>query len=136
MNELAVTNAVLQQEVPVEALTGDLALALEKNEALETKVQECVDDLVDVGKVLADEVVRRKRLEAKLAEARAEIASASATQNRCITPELAPYRLSAKRRVHRLRLLGYIQLQSPPDWLKMSIRQRSELLGVAYTRCS
>ena len=78
VNELAVTNAVLQQEVPVEALTGDLALALEKNEALETKVQECVDDLVDVGKVLADEVVRRKRLEAKLAEARAEIASASA----------------------------------------------------------
>ena len=79
VNELAVTNAVLQQEVPVEALTGDLALALEKNEALETKVQECVDDLADVGKVLSDEVVRRKRLEAKLAEARAELASASSS---------------------------------------------------------
>lgn len=81
VNELAVTNAVLQQEVPVEALTGDLALALEKNEALETKVQECVDDLEDVGKVLAEEVARRKRLEAKLAEAKAEAASAGANNN-------------------------------------------------------
>lgn len=81
VNELAVTNAVLQQEVPVEALTGDLALALEKNEALETKVQECVDDLEDVGKVLAEEVARRKRLEAKLAEAKAELARAGANNN-------------------------------------------------------
>ena len=72
VNELAVTNAVLQQEVPAEALTGDLALALEKSEALETKVQECVDDLEDVGKVLAEEVARRKRLEEKLAEVKAE----------------------------------------------------------------
>ncbi|MDB5828904.1 MAG: hypothetical protein JWQ73_3124 [Variovorax sp.] len=75
VNELAVTNAVLQQEVPVEALTGDLALALEKNEALEAKVQECVDDLGDVGKVLAAEVARRKRLEQKLADAKAELSA-------------------------------------------------------------
>ena len=81
VNELAVTNAVLQQEVPVEALTGDLALALEKNEALETKVQACVDDLEDVGRVLAEEVARRKRLEAKLAEAKAEVARAGANNN-------------------------------------------------------
>ncbi len=75
VNELAVTNAVLQQEIPAEALTGDLALAVEKSEALETKVQECVDDLQDVGKVLADEVARRKRLEQKLAEATAATAN-------------------------------------------------------------
>lgn len=74
VNELAVTNAVLLQTIPIEAQTGDLALALEKNEALEVKVQECVDDLEDVGKALADEVARRKRLEQKLAEAKAEIA--------------------------------------------------------------
>lgn len=74
VHELAVTNAVLQQEIPAEALTGDLALALEKNEALETRVQDCADDLEDVGKVLADEVAQRKLLEKKLAEAEAEIA--------------------------------------------------------------
>ena len=76
VNELAVTNAVLLQEIPVDAQTGDLALALEKNEALEAKVQECVDDLQDVEKALADEVARRKRLEQKLVEAKAEIAGA------------------------------------------------------------
>lgn len=81
VHELAVTNAVLQQEIPADALTGDLALALEKNEALETRVQDCADDLEGVGKLLADEVARRKLLEQKLAKAEAEIAESSVTDS-------------------------------------------------------
>jgi hypothetical protein len=73
VHELAVTNAVLQHEIPADALTGDLALALEKNEALEIKVQDCADDLESVGKVLADEVALRKLLEKKLADVTGEV---------------------------------------------------------------
>jgi C4-dicarboxylate-specific signal transduction histidine kinase len=69
VQELAVTNAVLQQEIPEEVRTGDVALAIEKNEALENRVQECVDDLEDVSQALSKEVARRKQLEKKLKEA-------------------------------------------------------------------
>lgn len=69
VQELAVTNAVLQQEIPEDVRTGDVAQALEKNEALEARVQECVDDLDGVSQALADEVARRKQLEQTLKEA-------------------------------------------------------------------
>ncbi len=66
VEELALTNAVLQQEIPEEVRTGDVALAIEKNEALESRVQECVDDLEDVSQALSEEVARRKQLEKTL----------------------------------------------------------------------
>ena len=69
VQELAVTNAVLQQEIPEDVRTGDVALAIEKNEALEIRVQECVDDLEDVSQALFDEVARRKALEQTLKDA-------------------------------------------------------------------
>lgn len=72
VQELAVTNAVLQQEIPEEVRTGDVALAIQKNEALENRVQECVDDLDDVSQALEEEVARRKKLEEKLKEAGVE----------------------------------------------------------------
>jgi hypothetical protein len=68
VRKLAVTNAVLQHEIPADALSGDLALALEKNEALEIKVQNCADDLESVATLLADEVARHRMLKKKLAE--------------------------------------------------------------------
>lgn len=73
VQELAVTNAVLQQEIPEEARSDDVALAIEKNEALEVRVQECVDDLDDVTQALTqaltEEVARRKQLEQTLKQA-------------------------------------------------------------------
>ncbi len=69
VQELAVTNAVLQQEIPEEVRTDDVALAIEKNEALEVRVQECVDDLEDVSAALVHEIARRKKLEQALKEA-------------------------------------------------------------------
>lgn len=72
VQELAVTNAVLQQEIPEEARTSDVALAIRKNEALENRVQECVDDLEEVSQALSEEVARRKKLEQELKEAGVE----------------------------------------------------------------
>ncbi|RYF33767.1 MAG: hypothetical protein EOO26_06945 [Comamonadaceae bacterium] len=69
VQELAVTNAVLQQEIPEDARTDDVALAIKKNEALENRVQECVDDLEDVSQALSEEVERRKKLERELKKA-------------------------------------------------------------------
>lgn len=69
VQELAVTNAVLQQEIPEETRSDDVALAIEKNEALEVRVQECVDDLDDVTEALSKEVARRKQLEQTLKQA-------------------------------------------------------------------
>lgn len=79
VHELAVTNAVLDQEIPEEIRSGDVALAIEKNQALEVRVQECVDDLGDVSQALTDEVARRKAAEDKLAKTKAALAAAVAS---------------------------------------------------------
>lgn len=78
VQELAVTNAVLDQEIPEANRTDDVALAIEKNQALEARVQECVDDLGDVSQALTDEVARRKAVENKLEEAKAALAASEA----------------------------------------------------------
>jgi hypothetical protein len=75
VQELAVTNAVLDQEIPESARTGDVALAIEKNQVLETRVQECADDLGNVSQALSEEVARRKVAEGKLEQAKAALAA-------------------------------------------------------------
>ena len=67
--EIFVLGEVLKQELPADVVTGDVAHALEKHDALEEAVQECADDLEDVTKALAKEVAQRELLERKLQEA-------------------------------------------------------------------
>ncbi|MET0541523.1 MAG: hypothetical protein ABWZ88_07180 [Variovorax sp.] len=76
--ELFVIKEVLKQEIPAAAQTDEVAQALEKHVELEEKVQECADDLQDVSKTLAAEVARRRQLEQKLSQTRADLADSEA----------------------------------------------------------
>lgn len=75
-NELCVIHAVLQQEVPDHAQTGDVALALKKAQHVEARIQEAADELAEVNQILREELGAREVLEQKLASTRAALEQA------------------------------------------------------------
>jgi hypothetical protein len=72
--ELAVINAVLNQELPGDIKKGDVGQALQKTDALEHKIQDAADDLAEVNEVLAHEIDQRADLERELAATKAALA--------------------------------------------------------------
>lgn len=50
--ELGLTHGALQRELPAEVKKGDVAWAIEQNEALEKKVQQAAEDLEQVTELL------------------------------------------------------------------------------------
>lgn len=75
-DELMVINAVLKQEIPEHAQTGDVAHALQKTDQLEIQIQETAQELASVNQALAQEIAERGELEDELALARARLANA------------------------------------------------------------
>ncbi len=75
--ELVVINAVLKQEIPDEAQTGDLAHALQKSDALESVIQESAADLAQVNEALEHQISERENLERELAQTKAKLAKAT-----------------------------------------------------------
>lgn len=74
--ELVVINAVLKQEVPREAQTGEVAQALQKTDELEDRIEASAEDLGKVNEALKQEIDERARLEKELAAIRAALAKA------------------------------------------------------------
>ncbi len=71
--ELLVVNAVLKQEIPDHAQTGELAQALEKSDAIEERLQESAVDLAEVNQALEQEIGERAELERELARTKAAL---------------------------------------------------------------
>ena len=74
-DELMVINAVLQQEIPAHAKTGDVAHALQKTDQLEVQIQDTAQELASVNMALAQEIAERGNLEDELAITKAKLAS-------------------------------------------------------------
>jgi C4-dicarboxylate-specific signal transduction histidine kinase len=75
--ELLVINAVLKQEIPRHAQSGEVAQALQKTDALEERMQESADDLAQVNQALEQEIGERAELERELAHTKAALAEAT-----------------------------------------------------------
>ncbi len=75
-DELMVINAVLKQEIPDHAQTGEVAQALLKTDELEGRIQESVDELAQVNQLLEQEIDERADLERELTETKAALAEA------------------------------------------------------------
>ena len=76
---LFVVNEVLKQEIPHPIKsTGDVAVALERSETIQSNLGAVAENLDDVNKALADEVARRKLAEKKLTETKADLADTKA----------------------------------------------------------
>lgn len=73
--ELVIINAVLKHEIPDHVQVGDVAKALQRTDELEVKINDSVQDLAQVNKMLAQEIDERVDLEQALAEARAALAA-------------------------------------------------------------
>ncbi|MBT2299915.1 hypothetical protein J7E70_05505 [Variovorax paradoxus] len=58
-DDLAVINAVLEQELPDEAQVGDVAQAIEHTGQLEKKLAESAETLAEVNATLAEEIEKR-----------------------------------------------------------------------------
>jgi C4-dicarboxylate-specific signal transduction histidine kinase len=76
-SELAIINAVLQQELPEHVQSDDIAMALEKNDALESRIQETAQDLAEVNEALGQEITERVKLEQELQAAKDALAEAT-----------------------------------------------------------
>ena len=74
--ELLVVNAVLKQEIPDHAQTGELAQALEKSDAIEERLLESADGLAEVNQALEQEIGERAELERELARTKAALEEA------------------------------------------------------------
>jgi C4-dicarboxylate-specific signal transduction histidine kinase len=75
-DELLVINAVLKQEIPGHAQSGELAQALQKTDALELKIHDTAQELALVNEALAQEITERGELEHELAATKAALAKA------------------------------------------------------------
>jgi predicted patatin/cPLA2 family phospholipase len=75
--ELLVINAVLKQEIPLHAQSGEVAQALRQSDALEERIQESADDLAQVNQALEQEISERAELERELAHTKAALAEAT-----------------------------------------------------------
>ena len=71
--ELCVVTAVLMHEVPEHLKTGEVALAIQRTEELENRIQASADDLVKVNLALKEEIDLRADLERQLASTQAEL---------------------------------------------------------------
>ncbi len=74
--ELELINTVLQQELPDHVQSQDVALALEKNSELESKIQDTANDLAEVNETLTQEIAEREALEHELARTKAALQDA------------------------------------------------------------
>ena len=74
--ELVVIHAVLKQELPDHAQTGDVAHALQRTDALEMQISETAQELAHVNEVLAHEIIERVDLECELAATKAALVRA------------------------------------------------------------
>ena len=72
--ELVMINAFLKQEIPTHVKIGDVAQALQKTDALESKINDTTQDLAQVNEVLAREIDERAALEQELARTKAALA--------------------------------------------------------------
>jgi len=72
--ELLVINTVLKLEVPSHVQTGEVALALQKTDELEDRIQASAEDLGKVNQALKQEIGERAKLEQELAETKADLA--------------------------------------------------------------
>jgi len=71
--ELCVVTAVLVHEVPEHLKTGEVALAIQRTEELESRIQSSADDLAQVNLALKEEIDVRADLERQLASTQAEL---------------------------------------------------------------
>ncbi|MGV8805192.1 MAG: hypothetical protein ACWA6Y_09540 [Polaromonas sp.] len=74
--ELVIINAVLKQEIPQTAQTGDVAQALQKTDELESRIQSSADELAQVNQTLKQEISERADLERQLADTQAALQDA------------------------------------------------------------
>lgn len=74
--ELLVINTVLKQEIPDHLQTGEVAQALQKTDALESRICDTAEDIAEVSQVLAQEIGERVDLERELAATKAALAQA------------------------------------------------------------
>ena len=75
-DELLLIHAVLKQEIPDHAQSGAVVKALEKTDALETKISDAAHELAQVNQVLAQEIEERVDLEDELAATKAALQKA------------------------------------------------------------
>ena len=75
--ELLVINAVLKQEIPRHAQSGEVAQALQQSDALEERMQDSADELAEVNQALEQEIGERAELERELAHTKAALAEAT-----------------------------------------------------------
>jgi diguanylate cyclase len=76
--ELATSNAAVEDKLAAGTTTLSAAETLREGQAVETKVQECADDLHDVTEVLADGVAELRGVELALGDARRALAATAA----------------------------------------------------------
>lgn len=75
-DELLVINAVLKQQIPDHAQTGDIAQALQQTDELESRIQESADELAQVNQLLEQEIHERADLERELVRTKTALAQA------------------------------------------------------------
>ena len=75
-SELVVIHAVLTQEIPDDLQVGEIAHALERTDALETKISDAAQELAHVNEVLAQQIDELADLERELAETKAALVEA------------------------------------------------------------
>ena len=74
--ELAVINAVLKVELPGDVKIGEVALALQKTDELQARINDTAQELAQVNEVLAQEIDERVDLEIELAATKAALVQA------------------------------------------------------------
>ena len=80
-DELLMINTVLKQEIPGHVQTGDVAQALEKIAALESKIHHSAEELAQVHHLLSKEISERFELEQELAKTKTALVLANDALN-------------------------------------------------------
>ena len=80
-DELLMINTVLKQEIPGHVQTGDVAQALEKIAALESRIHHSAEELAQVHHLLSKEISERSELEQELARTKTALALAKDALN-------------------------------------------------------
>jgi hypothetical protein len=76
-NELFLVNTVLKQELPTPLLVGEVAQALKKTDELESRMQTSVGELVEVKRLLEEEITQRETLEHELTAAQTALSKST-----------------------------------------------------------
>jgi hypothetical protein len=74
--ELVMINTVLEQELPADIQSGDVAQALERAHGIEATIHQTAQELAEVNQALAEEIDHRMDLERQLAAAKSALAQA------------------------------------------------------------